>query len=371
VSDVDAVIELLERWRDATGVGRLRIGLDATRVIAQLPPERKRALAVEVADRVAPQLVPAIRAESGDLSAEQVGALVDLLRRADRDQLDDLVTALREGDVAEAAELVGDAVEVVAPADAGTDELLEDIATEDTAPADTASTEAVDEHAESEDTAPEDTPPAGPGAVPPPPAEPVEQDDDGGVEVAASAAAAAAMADRDDVEVTDDGALALDEEAVREQLQEQARARAAEYRDSSRDVPSRPAYRAPAMDFISDADDELELPDPSVESVAPLRERMVSTTGSRQLAAGPVTAIVASLTATADGYRRRRDALQAIRDGRLAGEDVAPVVASFERATDRAWVAGAAIDAGLVGVDDLAGLDLPASAVARLRRRSR
>jgi hypothetical protein len=369
VSDVDAVIELLERWRDATGVGRLRIGLDATRVIAQLPAERKRELAIEVADRVAPQLVPAIRAESGDLSAEQVGALVDLLRRADRDQLDDLVTALREGDVGEAAELVGDAVEAVAPTDTDTDELLEDIATGDTT---------------APDTAPDGTPAAGAAAVPPPPAGPDavvggdgpvedegEDEGDGGLEVATSAAAAAAMADRDDVEVTDDGALELDEEAVRQQLQEQARARAAQYRDSSRDVPSTPAYRAPTMDFISDADDELELPDPHVESVAPLRERMARATGSRQLAAGPVTAIVASLTATADGYRRRRDALQAIRDDRLTSEDVAPVVASFERATDRAWVAGAAIDAGLVDIDDLPALDLSASAVARLRRRSR
>ncbi len=341
MSDIDAVIELLERWRDATGMGRLRIGVDATRVIAQLPAERKRALAVEVAERVAPQLVPAIEAESGDLSAEQVGALVDLLRRADPEQLDDLVAALREGDIGEAAELVGEAVAVVAPPDPDTAELLDDIATPD-----------VEEAAADE--------------LPPPPVED-EDDDEDGLTVETTAAAAAAMAGRDDIEVTADGQIELDEEAVREQLRVEARARAEQYRDSSQETSRAPAYRAPEVDFISERDDELELPDPTVESVAPLQAR----TGLGRLAAPPVSQTVAALTATPDGYRRRRAALQAIRDGRLATEDVAPVVRSFSRDTDRSWVAGAALDAGLVDRADLSDLGLSEPAVARLARRAR
>lgn len=357
MSDVDAVIDLLEQWRDATGMGRLRIGVDATRVIAQLPPQRKRALAIEVAERVAPQLVPAIASESGDLSAEQVGALVDLLRRAEPEQLDDLVAALREGDVGEAAGLVGEAVAVVSPSDPGTDALLEDIATPDEAVGDV---DDVDVDVDSE-------------VVPPPPVvtdDPDQEQDGDDLEVTTSAAAAAAIADRDDVEVTDDGALELDEEAVRQQLEADARARAHEYRDSSAERAI-PAYRAPTMDFISDVDGELELPDPTVDPVAPLHERMGRRSGSPRLAAPPVTQVVATLTTTPDGYRRRRAALRAIEDGRLEADDVAPVVRSFERDTDRAWVAGAALDAGLVGAGALDELALPATAVARLRRRAR
>lgn len=362
MSDVDAVIELLERWRDATGMGRMRIGIDATRTIADLPAERKRALAIEVAERVAPQLVPAIESESGDLTTQQVGAVVDLLRRADREQLDDLVTALRSGEVMEAIDLVDDAVSVVAPPDEETDELLEDIATEDEVPA-----PPTDEAGPAD--APSEPPPAdeGEGETPPPrPAgrRPAEAG------VSAAAVAASAVGDDDEIAVAEDGSLELDEEAVRERMRVEAAERAERYRDTSRDVPDQPAYQAPEVDFTTKG---LDLPDPSVESVAPLHERMErrSGAGSRRLAASPVTQVVASVTATADGYRRRRAALEAIRDGRLASEDVIPIVRSFDRATDRSWVAGAALDAGLVGAGSLDEFDLSPAAVSRLRHRVR
>jgi hypothetical protein len=382
VSDVDAVIELLERWRDATGMGRMRIGIDATRTIAGLPVERKRALAIEVAERVAPQLVPAIESESGDLTTQQVGAVVDLLRRADREQLDDLVTALRSGEVMEAIDLVDDAVSVVAPPDEATDELLEDIATEDTvAPP-------LSDGADSPD-APSGPPPADDAEDgTPAPRSTDRRPGDGGVSgagvsgagvsgagvsgagVSGAAVAASAVGDDEEIAVADDGSLELDEDAVRERMRVEAAERAERYRDTSRDVPDQPAYQAPEVDFTTE---DLDLPDPEVESVAPLHERMDRRSGaaSRRLAASPVTQVVASVTATADGYRRRRAALQAIRDGRLAAEDVAPIVRSFDRATDRSWVAGAALDAGLVGAGSLDEFDLSPAAVARLRRRVR
>lgn len=336
MSDLDDVIGLLERWRDATGMARLRIGVDASRVIAALPPARKRELAIEVAERVAPQLVPAIRADDGDLTAEQVGALVDLLRRADHQQLDDLVTALRTGEVDEALDLVQDAVDVVAPpppaepASPATDEPF---------------VEEVGVQAES------------------PPAEDAVQDE------SSTGAVAAAMAVADEVEVGADGEITLDEDAVRARIEREAAARADRWRDTSRDVPATPSYRAPAVDFTTD----LELPDPTVPSSEPVRalhddqqrrNRMVAELGSR-----PVAAVVAAVTATPDGYRRRRAALAAIRDERIEADDLAVVVRSFSRPTDRAWVAGAALDAGLVGVTALPQLGLSPGAEARLRRR--
>lgn len=354
MSDVDAVIELLERWRDAAGMERMRIGMDATRTIAALPVERKRALAIEVAERVAPQLVPAIEAESGDLTTQQVGAVVDLLRRADEQQLDDLVDALRSGEVGGTLDLVDEAVAVVAPPDPTTDELLEDFATEE----------------DGDPAAP--IPDAGP-------ATPAERSDappprggtDEGAASAAVAAAASAVGDDDEIEVAADGSLTLDEDAVRKRLEAEAAQRAGRYRDSSRDVPDTPAYRAPDIDFTTE---DLELPDPTVEVVAPLQQRMAERAereGPRRLAAAPVPQVVASITATPDGYRRRRAALEAIRDGRLEAQDVPRVVRSLDRATDRSWVAGAALDAGLVGVGSLDALDLSPAAVARLRRRTR
>lgn len=380
MSDIDAVIDLLEKWRDATGMGRLRIGVDATRVIAQLPPARKRALAVEVAERVAPQLVPAIRAESGDLTGEQVGALVDLLRRADREQLDDLVLALRTGDVGSAAGIVGDAVDVVAGPDDETDALLDDIATPDAAPAGAGTdgepvagqAEGVTVGAEqaAEETEDVEDIEVSAGADT---SDRVRAVGSGAGAAAAAAATAAAGADADHVEIGEDGSLEVDEEAVRKRLAEEAAQRSEQYRDSSAEISHAPAYRAPDVDFITD-DSDFELPDTNVESVPPLHARIdrsgLGRPRGRHLAAPPVSAVVASLTATPDGYRRRRAALAAVRAGRLEGEDVVAVVRSFERATDRAWVAGAAIDAALVGPDALEDMDLSPAAVRRLERRA-
>ena len=379
MSDIDAVIDLLEKWRDATGVGRLRIGVDASRVIAQLPAARKRALAVEVAERVAPQLVPAIESESGDLTGEQVGALVDLLRRADREQLNDLVVALRTGDVGGAAGIVGDAVDVVAGPDDETDALLDEIATGDADLEDTDLEDAFDDDAVAAG-APADGTTADDGAQ----SDAVDAvevdtaDQDGatgtGAGLAAAAATAAAGADAEHVEIGEDGSLELDEEAVRQRLAEEAAQRAEQYRDSSAEVSRAPAYRAPAVDFISD-DSDLELPDTTVESVPPIQQRIDRSDpgrpSARRLAAPPVTAVVASLTATPDGYRRRRAALAAVRDRRLEADQVVAVVRSFDRATDRAWVAGAAVDAGLVGPDALEEMDLSPAAIRRLEHRAR
>lgn len=360
MADVDEVIRLLEEWRDATGVGRVAVAVDATRTIRGLSPAAKRELAAEVAERVAPQLVPQIRGEEGDLTGEQVAAVVDLLRRADRDQLDDLVTALRTGDVDASLALVDEAVDTVAPAvpDAATAAVEDRVAAAD---------ERVDELLDEAIAALEDHPPA-----------PPEHDDEGV------------------------GPLpAIDEAAVRAAAEEAAAVRAERWRDTSA-ARDRQPYVPPAVHFDITFD-ELDLPDPTVVEVAPLEERrhdlpgvadddqppapptsarhplparghhVGSHAGSRRppLAAPPTPAVVAAVTATPDGYRRRRAALAAIRASRLSPDDVAPVVDSFARVTDRSWVAGAALDAGLLDAGGLDALDLPDRARRRLEARRR
>lgn len=393
-NDLAEVIGLLERWRDAGGIGRMQIGVEASRTISAMSPERKRAFAIEVAERVAPQLVPAIEAEDGDLTAKQVGAVVDLLRRADREQLDDLVTALRTGQVDDALVIVDDALDAISDEpDAGADG-------------------GGDGGGDGAQGVPEPPQEVGPGQ----PARPTQRERSGATGAAAAGAAAAGAAaaasasggaatdgDRDadedaddqgldddvraivdgasdlveeaaasvlgddeEIEVGEDGRLELDEDAVRERMEQEAAERAKQYRESSPEIPRQPAYRAPSLDFT---DRDLDLPDTSVEEVAPLRERIA---GDRRgpLAAPPVTAPVAAITARADGYRRRRAALRAIEDEALDADEVAAVVRSLDRGTDKAWVAGAALDAGIVRLGDLEGLGLPSTALDRLRRRA-
>lgn len=350
MADIDELVSLLERWRDSSGVGRLGVAVDATRAIRALSPTAKRELAAEVAERVAPQLVPQIRAEEGDLTAEQLSAVVDLLRRADREQLDDLVTALRSGDVDASLQLVDDAIDAVAPVvpDAATDALEARIADAD-AQVDAVLDDAV--------AALRD----GDGPPPPP------------------------------------GEVEIDEEAVRAAAEAAAAERAARWADTSRIESSAPIELRTARFDI--AFDDVELPDPTVEEVAPLEERLDQLPGAAAtddwsggsdssrhrsaaslsrdqrrpvgtLAAAPTPAVVAAITATPDGYRRRRAAMAALRDGRLEPDHVAPVVASLARDTDRSWVAGAALDAGLIRSTHLEELPLTATARRRLARRA-
>ena len=350
--DVATLVTLLERWRDGNAVQRVGVAVEASSAIRELSPAAKRELAAEIAERVAPQLVPQIRAEDGDLTPEQVGAVVDLLRRADREQLDDLVTALRTGDVDGSLSLVEDAVAAVAPiADAATGEDVD----ERVAAAEARMDALLDRAIDAVDDEPE--PPAEDEALPTPPPS------------AATPDAPAPAVDE------------LDEEAVREAAMEAAAARAVAWRDTSAEY-ERPPVTLPSVSFAIDHGD-LELPDPSVEEVAPLEQRLGELPGSPTtgtldppdrrpvagLAPAPTPAVVAAITATPDGYRRRRAALAAIRDERLAVDDVLPVVRSLARPTARVWVAGAALDAGLLDPASLDGLELSASAVRRLTRR--
>lgn len=359
MADLATVTRLLERWRDAGTLQRLTVAVDATREIRGLSPEHKRALAIEVAERVAPQLVPQIRAEQGDLTPEQVTAVVDLLRRADRDQIDGLVDALRSGDVEPALALADGALGALAP------------------------------------------------SAPPPPSEDGEDDGD--------PAATAAAASRPPAPARPDGRLderlaVLDAVPDEADLREEAEERAEATRDRWRNSSPAPAAMAPldldfSTSFVLSAE---ELPDTDVDVVPTLLERddvpptgdvpstddLVPDVDGGALAAVPVTTeavdeprrpplragrrvaaeepgVLDVVLAAPDGYRRRRAAVAAIRDGRLrAPGTLQAVVARLARTTDRAWVAGAALDAAVIDRGDLADLDLAEGARRRLRART-
>lgn len=366
MSDISEVIRLLEEWRDASGVGRLKVGIDAARTIGGMPAEAKRALAIEVASRVAPQLVPAIESESGDLTSEQIGAVVDLLRRADEHQLDELITAIRTGNVSDALTLVDDALDAVGPTAAP----LAAAATGTSVGRRVAAAE-----------------------------EELDQRLDALIDDTVDALEASDDAETvEELESEAERLAQLDLEAERARIEAEARAKADRWKDTSRHVSDEPAYRAPEISFSLDLG-EVEMPDPTVEEVAPLEQRRDDLPGARvspdasvteatttRVAAGraltsgrarPRRAAVGrvgapeltDVLAAPDGYRRRRAAVSAVQAGTLDRSELVRVVGSLASASDRAWVAGAALDTGLIGADDLADLDLSEHATRRLTRR--
>lgn len=89
------VIAAFARMRDGSGLARARGAADVWRSFSSLSATEKRDLAVLVAERAAPHLVPRIQAESGlDLTVEQVRAVVDMAGRLDADDLDQLARAV-------------------------------------------------------------------------------------------------------------------------------------------------------------------------------------------------------------------------------------------------------------------------------------
>lgn len=78
---------------------RARHGMTALNLFAQLSVDDKRELAVLVAQRVAPNLVPRIEAETGmEMTADQSQAVLDMVRRLDGDDLAEIQAALGSPD---------------------------------------------------------------------------------------------------------------------------------------------------------------------------------------------------------------------------------------------------------------------------------
>lgn len=97
MAGVDDVIALLEQLRGGQGmVSRAVVLAQGAKALRQLSPQQRRELAIEVARRAAPHLIPRIEAETGaDLTPAQIQAVIDLALRMDDQQIDDLLDTLR------------------------------------------------------------------------------------------------------------------------------------------------------------------------------------------------------------------------------------------------------------------------------------
>jgi len=95
VSTPSDVLAQASRLRSGTRFEQARAGATALSTFLQLSADDKRDLAVAVAQRVAPELVPRIQAETGvDLTAEQSRAVLDMIARLDGDDLGELSRAM-------------------------------------------------------------------------------------------------------------------------------------------------------------------------------------------------------------------------------------------------------------------------------------
>ena len=83
------LLDVLRRLQSTSGVlDSARVLRDGRNVLRAMTVEQRRALAVDVASLVAPELVPQIEAEGNvDLTVEQVGTVLDMMRRLDVHQI--------------------------------------------------------------------------------------------------------------------------------------------------------------------------------------------------------------------------------------------------------------------------------------------
>lgn len=109
-TEVAAALEQLAELTSGPTLQRAGSLARGLRLLRGLAPDDKRELAARVAERAAPALVPRIRAQTGmDLTAQQLEAVLDLVRRLDRDDLGAIVEDVRRGEVLDVAERVADA----------------------------------------------------------------------------------------------------------------------------------------------------------------------------------------------------------------------------------------------------------------------
>lgn len=113
---VDQVVDLLARWREASGMlGRGRVLGQAMRTLAGLTPDERRTVARALAERGAPVLAERLEDESdGAIQAERTRELANGLLSMNDEQIDGLIHDLRDSD--ERAQLAREALDrVTAP----------------------------------------------------------------------------------------------------------------------------------------------------------------------------------------------------------------------------------------------------------------
>ncbi len=140
------VIDLFADVRDGSSFERARAAANAFRAFASLSASQKRDLAILVAERSAPQLVPKIQAETGlDLTREQVQAVIEMAGRMDAEDIEELRRSVQDDQArSDAVRTVGTSAATAAAAATGLDDV---VAAPEEAP-DEASGEAPDEVAQ-------------------------------------------------------------------------------------------------------------------------------------------------------------------------------------------------------------------------------
>ena len=376
---VDDVADLLDRWRAAGGsFDRARVLHEGMRLLADLSAAERRMLARSLTDRGAPQLAARLEASTGEsVDPAQLSRVATGLLSMDEQRLDELVETLRDPQELERlARAAAGQVETPPPA---TRQRLDELPP----PSD----------ADPEWRRPwttEDERPAGPpgGAAP--------------------------MADRDaDLEdgLEDDlelGGQALDEPGVTEidlvdaDLEEvgihdlpwevdhgverasadepvpgdandpiaTAEPPATDHERPDADAPAPTPARGVGTALVPVTDDAEEpAPTDVAPTIAGLRAASSATTRFALLTPEALVGVdaagaLAILDAVPPGWQRRRAAYRLLGAGALTAVDIGGLLRRFASPTDAAFVAGALLEAGTVGVDDLID-HLPPATVRR------
>lgn len=128
MSDITELLEAVNEVRTGTTFGRAKASVTALKTLMNMSPDDKRAVAVLVAERAAPQLVERIESGTGqDLSKAQVETVLQMFQKLDADDLADLSATVKDADRRGAA--LRDVTRSAAGAAAlatGLDELLPD-----------------------------------------------------------------------------------------------------------------------------------------------------------------------------------------------------------------------------------------------------
>lgn len=99
MSDVTTLLDAVSEVRSGSGLSRARASMTALQTLMRMSPEDKRAVAVLVAERAAPQLVDRIESGTGqDLNKEQVETVLKMFQQLDVDDLSELRTTVTDAE---------------------------------------------------------------------------------------------------------------------------------------------------------------------------------------------------------------------------------------------------------------------------------
>lgn len=377
------VIDLFADVREGSSFERARAAANAFRAFATLSASDKRDLAVLVAERAAPQLVPRIQAETGlDLTREQVQAVIDMAGRMDAQDIEELRHAVTDpGARQDALRTVGASAATAAAGAAGLDDVID----------------ADEQDTLAEPTEDEGAPPIPTSADQPDAPEPQDSEE---------------SEDRTlGVDEAELAALGVESELLELDREPEPSAPVApapdprEFESIFDDLPSLPAFDARAEggtmtpDRVGVTLADLDAPPPTGRaSSMPARETvdlstrvratqhpLVEQLRNQTTGAGCVRAVRAHLDeladmdavgraavvdAVPDGWARRR-ALQAMLDARaVPAAEVGELVRRMSSPMARTWLCATAIETDVLEVDQLDEL-LDARAAQRLRGRYR